>query len=145
LGFTMTEKDQDKASGSSCSLDFLRNNLGRNETAARRLVELFLDTYPGLLERLDVSARNRDLLALQNVVHDIRGNCVLFSAQACLDQTRFMENALRDQAAAGSDGANGIDWVAESEKLGLLLSAVEAELRASLSADDLGQADGSVS
>lgn len=138
----MTEKDQDKASGSSCSLDFLRNNLGRNESAARRLVELFLDTYPALLERLDVSARNLDLIGLQNVVHDIRGNCVLFSAQACLEQTRFMENALRDLIAASGVGIKGIDWVAESAKLGRLLAVVEAELRASLNAGDIDAPDG---
>lgn len=126
----MAQKDQDKTSGSCCSLDFLRKNLGRNEAAVRRLVELFVETYPELRGRLESAAKNKDLHALQSAVHDIRGNCVLFSAHACLEQTRVIENALRKQNTDVTLGASEIDWAAECEKLGEMLATVEVELRA---------------
>lgn len=113
----MDRKDNIQAGGTSCNLDYLLINLGRNEEAAKRLVRLFLDNYPNLIGRLEESLANQDLPTLQRVVHDIRGSCVLFSARDCLDQTHRIENKLRDALAHNEGRGNGIDW--ENELVGL--------------------------
>lgn len=113
----MDRKDKVQVGGTSCNLDYLLINLGRNEEAAKRLVHLFLDNYPNLIGRLEESLANQDLPTLQRVVHDIRGSCVLFSARDCLDQTHRIENMLRDALAHSEGLGNGIDW--ESELFGL--------------------------
>ena len=105
----MDRKDKVQVGGTSCNLDYLLINLGRNEEAAKRLVHLFLDNYPNLIGRLDESLANQDLPTLQRVVHDIRGSCVLFSARDCLDQTHRIENMLRDALAHNEGHGNGID------------------------------------
>lgn len=113
----MDRKDKVQAGGTSCNIDYLLINLGRNQEAAKRLVHLFLDNYPNLIGRLDESLAHQDLATLQRVVHDIRGSCVLFSARDCLDETHRIENMLRDSLTHDSGCGNGIDW--ENELLGL--------------------------
>jgi len=113
----MDRKDKVQAGGTSCNLDYLLINLGRNEEAAKRLVHLFLDNYPNLIGRLEESLANQDLPTMHRVVHDIRGSCVLFSARDCLDQTHRIENMLRDALTHNAGSGSGIDW--EIELLGL--------------------------
>lgn len=124
----MKQDDKAWAGRLSCSLDYLLVNLGRNELAAKRLVQLFLDSLPNLVERLDVSARNGDLHALQSVVHDVRGHCVLFSAHQCLEKSRFLENALRDALEGNQIWSHAIDWSVEAAELCRLMRQVEADL-----------------
>lgn len=121
--------DGAKSGAPSCNLDFLETSLGRNRTTALRLVSLFLDSYPHLLRRLDEALAADDLERLRQAVHDIRGNCVLFSAQECLALTVRMENALR--LALGSPGrrGDGTDWLAEVAALRCALERVVVELR----------------
>jgi HPt (histidine-containing phosphotransfer) domain-containing protein len=124
----MKQNDKARAGGLSCSLDYLLVNLGRNEQAAKRLVQLFLDNVPNLVERLEVSARNGDLQALQSVVHDVRGHCVLFSAHQCLEKSRFLENALRDTLDGKQTWSQGIDWNLEAAELRQLMQQVAVDL-----------------
>ena len=124
----MKQNDKARAGGLSCSLDYLLVNLGRNELAAKRLVQLFLDNVPSLVERLEVSARNGDLHALQSVVHDVRGHCVLFSAHQCLEKSRFLENALRDALEGNQTWSQEIDWSVEAADLSQLVQQVVVDL-----------------
>lgn len=125
----MDRKDGAQTGGRCCNLDYLLINLGRNEEAAKRLVRLFLENYPNLTRRLDESLMHRDLAALQRVVHDIRGSCVLFSARDCLDQTHRIENRLRDGSAPNESGGNGVDWDVELRELRESLARMADELR----------------
>lgn len=124
----MKQDDNARAGGLSCSLDYLLVNLGRNELAAKRLVQLFLDNVPNLVERLEKSAKNGDLHTLQSVVHDVRGHCVLFSAHECLEKSRFLENALRDALEGNRTWSHEIDWNLEAADLCRLMRQVEADL-----------------
>lgn len=130
----MNQIDGPQSGAPSCNLDFLETSLGRNRTTALRLVGLFLDSYPHLLRRLDESLAADDLERLRQVVHDIRGNCVLFSAQECLSQTVRMESALRAAISAAGTGGDGTDWFAEVALLRRALERMVAELRAYLAA-----------
>jgi len=138
----MEFKDNGQEGGSSCNLNYLLVNLGRNEAAARRLVKLFLDGSQYLIERLESAAAQRDLPALQNVVHDIRGHCVLFSARECLEKSRFLEKALHEFLAGTPAGYLGIDWVSEAADLRRLLQRMVIELEKSLAENGLGKDSG---
>ena len=111
-----------------CHLDYLRINLGRSEAAVQRLVGLFLMNYDEMLQRVRDTAAAGELPALQSAVHDLRSNCVLFSAERCIQQARKIETALRD---ALSDGGahDALDWVAEAEILCCCVETMLKEMR----------------
>lgn len=110
--------------GQVCNLDYLLVNLGRNRAAAVRLIHLFIDNHPQLVERLDCAAAENDIPALQDVVHDIRSSCVLFSAHQSVALARELEYLLYCHR---QDGV-GIDWVARSRALRESLGEVCGEL-----------------
>lgn len=56
-----------------CDLSYLLGNLGGNRESARRLIGIYLDNYPKLRSSLEASFAARDLEALHNLIHDIRG------------------------------------------------------------------------
>ena len=109
-------------------LDYLRINLGRSEAAVQRLVGLFLMNYGELLQRVRETAAAAELPALQSAVHDLRSNCVLFSAERCIQQARKIETALRDALSEGG-AHNTLDWVAEAEVLCRCVEMMSQELR----------------
>ena len=111
-----------------CHLDYLRINLGRSEAAVQRLVALFLMNYGELLQRVRETAVAAELPALQSAVHDLRSNCVLFSAERCIQQARKIETALRD-ALSDSGAHDALDWVAEAEVLCRCVETMSQELR----------------
>jgi HPt (histidine-containing phosphotransfer) domain-containing protein len=111
--------------GQICNLDYLLVNLGRNRDAANRLVRLFLDNYPQLIARLESAASESDIAAMQDVVHDIRGSCVLFSAHRAVALARELEYVLH----CHRQGGQGINWVARSLPLREAMSAVYGELQ----------------
>lgn len=111
-----------------CHLDYLRINLGRSEAAVQRLVGLFLMNYGELLQRVRETAAAAELPALQSAVHDLRSNCVLFSAERCIQQARKIETALRD-ALSDSGAHDALDWVAEAEVLCRCVETMSQELR----------------
>jgi len=111
--------------GQICNLDYLLVNLGRNRDAANRLVRLFLDNHPQLIARLERAASDSDIAAMQDVVHDIRGSCVLFSAHRAVALARELEYVLH----CHRQGGQGINWMARSQALRDALSAVNGELQ----------------
>jgi HPt (histidine-containing phosphotransfer) domain-containing protein len=115
-----------------CNLDFLEVSLGRNRKTAIRLVGMFVEGYPGLMQRLEASLAEHDLVSLGRVLHDIRGNCVLFSAQECLAQTIRLEGFLRTVPADSAGQSNGVDWQAEGGVLQAALARLHGELCAYL-------------
>lgn len=115
-----------------CNLDYLLVNLGRNRTAAERLIRLFIDNHPQLTARLESAAAAGDVPALQDAVHDIRSSCVLFSAHQAVALARELEYALYNQRRG--DGA--IDWVVRSAALVRALTQVCAELRRHLASTE---------
>lgn len=131
----MNNKNNVQTEGSCCSLDYLLNNLGRNEAAAKRLASLFVEHFPNLVQRLDESVKAPDLHALQQAVHDIRGNCVLFSAHECLEHARRIETGLHDYFADNIGGETAIDWFAEALALRLSLERMVGELKGFLDED----------
>lgn len=94
----MSEKGQKPLATPVCNLEYLLVNLKRNRVAAERLVNLFLENQPLLVARMEGALSSGDLLALKDVVHDIRSNCVLFSAQRAVDLARDIEFALHESA-----------------------------------------------
>lgn len=100
-----------------CNLDYLMVHLGRNPESALRLARLFTENYPRQVGRLVESASVGDLAALQDVVHDIRSSCVLFSAHQCVTQARELEYLLFRQRQE----PEAINW---TEKVQPLLSSL---------------------
>lgn len=121
-----------RGDGGSCSLDYLLINLGRNEVAAKRLVRLFLEHLPIFVRRLDESVRASDLHSLQQAVHDIRGNCVLFSAHECLYRARRIETGLHNHIADNMSDATRMDWPAEVRALRQSLEEMAVDLKSYL-------------
>lgn len=117
-----------------CNLDFLEVSLGRNRKTVIRLVGIFLESYPGLLQRLEASLADQDLVSLGRVLHDIRGNCLLFSAQDCLAQTVRLEGFLRTAPVSPTGESDGIDWQTEGAVLQGALERLHGELCAYLAA-----------
>lgn len=111
-----------------CHLDYLRINLGRSEAAVQRLVSLFLMNYSELLQRVRETAAAGELLPLQSAVHDLRSNCVLFSAERCIQQARKIESALREALVDGGR-QDALDWAAEAEELCCCVEIMSQELR----------------
>lgn len=128
----MDQKDSTPTGGPHCNLDFLEISLGRNRATALRLVGLFLDSYPSLVRRLEEAMSASDFERLGQVVHDIRGNCVLFSAQECLAQTIRMEGLLRRTAPRNDQSEGGADWESEVAALRSALERMTGELNAYL-------------
>lgn len=122
----MNQKDHPSRGRQCCNLDFLEVSLGRNRRTAMRLVEVFVENYPALMERLQESLSAADGLLLGRVLHDIRGNCVLFSAEECLAQTIRLEGMLRMSASEASSG--NVDWLAEGAMLKAALERLDGEL-----------------
>lgn len=111
--------------GPICNLDYLLVNLGRNRAAANRLVQLFLENHPQQVSRLERAASEGDISAMQDVVHDIRGSCVLFSAHRAVALAREFEYVLHCHRQDGS----GVNWLARSAALRSALAAVHDELK----------------
>lgn len=114
-----------------CDLGYLLGNLGGNMGAAKRLITMYLANHPNLLAVLDRATEAGDLRSIRQVVHDIRGSCVLFSARHCLLLTRRIEEALRAPAdeivAIESDEMPG--WMKDCIELRGALVAMADELR----------------
>ncbi|WP_281985813.1 Hpt domain-containing protein [Azonexus hydrophilus] len=111
--------------GPICNLDYLLVNLGRNRAAANRLVQLFLENHPQLVAWLEQAAMDNDISAMQDVVHDIRGSCVLFSAHRAVALARELEYVLHCHRQDGT----GINWLARSAALRNALTDVHDELK----------------
>lgn len=130
----MDQKQHLPPGNQSCNLDFLEVSLGRNRKAVLRLVGMFVDGYPALMQRLQKCLAANDLSGLGRVLHDIRGNCVLFSAQECLAQTIRLEGLLRTVPASPVGEAEGTNWPAEFAVLQDALERLHGELSAYLTA-----------
>lgn len=91
------------AGRSFCNLDYLLGNLGGNKASAKRLVSIYLDNHPGFLATLKVELLEGDPEKIRQTVHDIRGSCVLFSADYCLDLTRRIDESMRHGTHSWSD------------------------------------------
>ena len=85
-----------EASSRSCDVDHLLQSLAGNRSAARKLVQMFLDMYPGKVVLFDAALQAEDWVALRRVVHELRGSCSMFSATACLTLAGKLEEALPD-------------------------------------------------
>lgn len=126
----MSENGLPRFQGGYCNLDYLLENLGRNEETAMRLVALFLENYPGLLERMMVALEAMDLAALRNALHDIRSSCVLFSGHHCVDLAKRFEDSVRmhpsrDDALRARD-----DWESMAGALSNCLNCMAGEMKA---------------
>lgn len=115
-----------------CNLEYLLINLKRNRVAAERLVKLFLENQPLLVARMEAAVASDDLLALKDVVHDVRSNCVLFSAQRAVDIARDLEGLLHEFACIP---AREIDWSAKVGALSTALNEMSDELHAYLASE----------
>lgn len=126
----MSESGSNRKGGDFCNLEYLLVNLGRNQAAAERLVHIFLENAPTLCRRLDEAAKQGDLPALRDVLHDIRSSCVLFSGNLCLDQARKIEQLVRQHLLEIPNG-NSVpvaDWPSMSAPLSLCIQCMAAEL-----------------
>ncbi len=132
----MSFSDTGHADERLCHLDYLRINLGRSEAAVQRLVNLFLINYSDLLQRVRDTALAGELHSLQSAVHDLRSNCVLFSAERCIQQARKIETALREALGGGGDDC-ALNWVLEAEILCRCVETMSVELRRYQSASSI--------
>ncbi|WP_295009459.1 Hpt domain-containing protein [uncultured Dechloromonas sp.] len=126
----MSENGFPRFQGGYCNLDYLLQNLGRNEETAKRLAGLFLENYPGLLERMMQALRAGDRPALKNALHDIRSSCVLFSGHHCVDIARRFEESLREHASQAEAMLAKDDWELMAETLCNCLSCMASEMKA---------------
>ena len=124
----MCESSGNRKVGDFCNLEFLLVNLGWNQEAAERLIHIFLENVPILCERLESAAVQGDLSALKDVLHDIRSSCVLFSGHRCLDQTREIEQFVREYLLKTPVESSVIDWHSMSAPLNVCLQCMAAEL-----------------
>lgn len=126
----MSESGSNRNGSDFCNLEYLLVNLGRNQAAAERLVNIFLENAPTLCRRLEDAAKQGDLPALRDVLHDIRSSCVLFSGNQCLDQAREIEQLVRQQLLEAPIGNSApvADWPLMSAPLSLCLQCMAAEL-----------------
>lgn len=85
----------------SCDMDLLLVSLEGNWLAARKLAQMFLDVYPDKIALIDAALQAADWGILRRAVHDLRGNCAMFSATACLVLARKLEDALPDHVGEG--------------------------------------------
>lgn len=131
----MVQEKRAQGEGSCCSLDYLLINLGRNEAAAKRLVRLFIEHFPIFVQRLDESVKASDLHALQQAVHDIRGNCVLFSAHECIERARRIETGLHNHFINSMGETAPMNWPAEVLVLRQSLEKMAIELKGYLEDD----------
>lgn len=120
----MSDSIDNRHSGQVCNLDYLLVNLGRNQAAALRLIHLFIDNYPQLIARLDDAAKACNVSALRDVVHDIRGSCVLFSAHQSVELARELEYVLFCHKGDGQT----VNWTLKAGPLRDSLELVRAEL-----------------
>ncbi len=126
----MSENDFPRFQGGYCNLDYLLQNLGRNEETAKRLAGLFLTNYPNLLERMLLALSAGDHPALKNALHDIRSSCVLFSGHQCVDIARRFEDSLRKHPTQADAMFAGEDWVLMAETLCNCLNCMASEMKA---------------
>lgn len=133
----MTQQLDGPSGAKACDLKYLLGNLGGNIEAARRLVHMYLENHPALLRALDVAVQRHDPAAIRQAVHDIRGNCVIFSAETCLDLTRRIEASLRQGAGGESLLAAGLNgsWVEDCATLTVAMDEMAEELRRLIASD----------
>jgi HPt (histidine-containing phosphotransfer) domain-containing protein len=92
--------------------------------AVKRLVNMYLSNHPQLLEKLQLAIEQEDLRGIRQVVHDVRGSCVLFAAERCLALARDVDDAL--SVSLVIDGAGNSDSVPAWRRDALaLLDALE--------------------
>lgn len=125
----MSENGLPRFQGGYCNLDYLLQNLGRNEETAMRLVSLFLENYPGLLERMVHALGADDHAALRNALHDIRSSCVLFSDHHCVDIAKRFEDSVRMHPTRGDALHCNDDWTLMAEALCNCLNCMAAEMK----------------
>lgn len=126
----MSENGFPKFQGGYCNLDYLLQNLGRNEETSRRLARLFLENYPVLLERMLLALKAGDHPSLKNTLHDIRSSCVLFSGHHCVDIARRFEDSLREHATQADAMLANDDWELMAETLCHCLNCMASEMKA---------------
>lgn len=126
----MSENGFPRFQGGYCNLDYLLQNLGRNEETAKRLAVLFLENYPGLLERMQSALKAGDRKLLRNALHDIRSSCVLFSGHHCVELARCFEASVRERASQADAMLASEDWVLMADTLCHCLSCMGAEMKA---------------
>ncbi len=124
----MSESGSNRKGSDFCNLEYLLVNLGRNQAAAERLIHIFLENAPTLCRRLEDAAKQGDLLALRDVLHDIRSSCVLFSGNRCLDQARDIEQLVREHLLEATIGNSEPDWPSMSAPLCLCIQSMATEL-----------------
>lgn len=124
----MSESGSNRKGSDFCNLEYLLVNLGRNQAAAERLIHIFLENAPTLCRRLEDAAKQGDLLALRDVLHDIRSSCVLFSGNQCLDQARDIEQLVREHLLEATIGNSEPDWPSMSAPLCLCIQSMATEL-----------------
>lgn len=118
-----------------CDLSYLLGNLGGNRESARRLIGIYLDNYPKLQSSLTASFAARDLEALHNLIHDIRGGCVLFGAARCIRLVRQMEDQIRLHRFDVIQPTHWVQWEEEALALSAALEELAGELRQFLEAE----------
>jgi nitrogen regulatory protein PII-like uncharacterized protein len=130
----MASSELVKKQSGLCNLDYLLINLGRNRAMAQRLVSLFLENYPVLCDRMEKAVEEDDLYQLRDALHDIRSNCVLFSANVCVELVREMESLVRDRMNAAQAACRPVDWKAKAIELRENLDGMALELSTFLAA-----------
>jgi PAS domain S-box-containing protein len=82
----------------------LMQRMGGDETLLRRLVSVFLSTYPSQLTALREAVDARDVELLRRRAHTLRGTMSLFAAQGAAEAARELERAV-EQGGPAIDAA----------------------------------------
>lgn len=96
----MTMTASEAVNAKHCDIAHLLQSLAGNRSVAQNLAQMFLRMYPEKLELLDAALERADWVALRRVVHDLRGSCAMFSAEACLTLASKLEDALPNRVTS---------------------------------------------
>ena len=90
------------------------------ETKAREIVELFLETAPRLMRDLKKALEARDAVSVERAAHTLKGAVANFGARTVFEATMRMETLGHDRDLTGARRA----WTPLEKEMGRLKKAL---------------------
>ncbi len=83
------------------------SRVGGDRGLLREVVELFLDDYPGVLDKIRAAVSSRDANALEHHAHSLKGSVSTFGAQGAFDAALALERKGRSGDLSGLEEGLG--------------------------------------
>src|SRR5262249_57965870 len=85
--------------------DLLKRVVGGDEGLLKEVVQVFLDSYPGMLAEVKQAVDRRDAVALQRAAHALKGAVANFGAKVASEAAQRLETLGHDRDLADADRA----------------------------------------